>query len=128
MTKIEFTMPDVCHAFRRGHRVMVQVQSSWFPLGTAIPDVRNIRRKAVDFAKVTQRLSQWQRINRPHRNGVACAHAVKSGDETCQLNNRPRSRHEIAVRRTGTFQPEHAGGQVTVAQFCQEWNNPPPRN
>ena len=29
---IEFTMPDVNHVFRRGHRVMVQVQSTWFPL------------------------------------------------------------------------------------------------
>lgn len=32
MTKIEYTMPDVLHTFRRGHRIMVQVQSSWFPL------------------------------------------------------------------------------------------------
>ena len=32
VTKIEFTMPDAFHTFRRGHRVMVQVQSSWFPL------------------------------------------------------------------------------------------------
>ena len=30
--KLEFVMPDVDHTFRRGHRVMVQVQSSWFPL------------------------------------------------------------------------------------------------
>lgn len=29
---ISFEMPDVYHAFRRGHRVMVHVQSSWFPL------------------------------------------------------------------------------------------------
>lgn len=29
---IRFTMPDVGHCFRSGHRVMVQVQSSWFPL------------------------------------------------------------------------------------------------
>ena len=29
---MNFTMPDVNHVFRRGHRVMVQVQSSWFPL------------------------------------------------------------------------------------------------
>ncbi len=29
---VAFTMPDVLHTFRRGHRVMVQVQSSWFPL------------------------------------------------------------------------------------------------
>ena len=31
-TLIKFTMPDTCHAFRSGHRLMVQVQSSWFPL------------------------------------------------------------------------------------------------
>jgi uncharacterized protein len=29
---INFTMPDLYHTFRRGHRIMVQVQSSWFPL------------------------------------------------------------------------------------------------
>ena len=29
---ISFTMPDLYHTFRRGHRIMVQVQSSWFPL------------------------------------------------------------------------------------------------
>jgi hypothetical protein len=29
---IAFEMPDVYHAFRRGHRVTVHVQSSWFPL------------------------------------------------------------------------------------------------
>ncbi len=29
---VTFTMPDVNHVFRRGHRVMVQVQGSWFPL------------------------------------------------------------------------------------------------
>jgi hypothetical protein len=29
---LEFTMPDVCHTFRKGHRIMVHVQSSWFPL------------------------------------------------------------------------------------------------
>ncbi|NLV30915.1 MAG: CocE/NonD family hydrolase [Acidobacteria bacterium] len=32
ITPVEFSMPDVYHTFRRGHRVMVQVQSSWFPL------------------------------------------------------------------------------------------------
>ena len=30
--EIDFSMPDVNHTFRRGHRIMVQVQSSWFPL------------------------------------------------------------------------------------------------
>lgn len=31
-TDINFEMPDLFHTFRRGHRIMVQVQSSWFPL------------------------------------------------------------------------------------------------
>ena len=31
-TEVDFTMPDLYHTFRAGHRIMVQVQSSWFPL------------------------------------------------------------------------------------------------
>lgn len=31
-TEVDFTMPDLFHTFRRGHRIMIQVQSSWFPL------------------------------------------------------------------------------------------------
>jgi uncharacterized protein len=30
--RIEFVMPDVMHTFRPGHRIMVQIQSSWFPM------------------------------------------------------------------------------------------------
>jgi putative CocE/NonD family hydrolase len=30
--EITFQMADVAHTFRKGHRMMVQVQSSWFPL------------------------------------------------------------------------------------------------
>ena len=32
VTKVEYVLPDAYHTFRRGHRIMVQVQSSWFPL------------------------------------------------------------------------------------------------
>ncbi len=32
ITRVKFTMPDVAHTFLKGHRIMVQVQSSWFPL------------------------------------------------------------------------------------------------
>ncbi len=38
-TEIDFTMPDLFHTFRRGHRIMVQVQSSWFPLTDRNPQV-----------------------------------------------------------------------------------------
>ena len=31
-TEVAFTLNDVCHTFRKGHRIMVQVQCSWFPL------------------------------------------------------------------------------------------------
>ena len=30
--RLEFTLPDINHTFRRGHRIMVQIQSTWFPL------------------------------------------------------------------------------------------------
>ncbi len=39
LTDIYFTMPDVMHTFRKGHRIMVQVQSSWFPLTDRNPQV-----------------------------------------------------------------------------------------
>jgi hypothetical protein len=32
VAEVSFRLPDVFHTFRKGHRVMVQVQSSWFPL------------------------------------------------------------------------------------------------
>ncbi len=58
VTKVEFTMPDICHCFRRGHRVMVQVQSSWFPLVDRNPQkfVNIPTAKAEDFQKATHRV------------------------------------------------------------------------
>ncbi len=32
VTEVQFTMPAIAHTFLAGHRIMVQVQSSWFPL------------------------------------------------------------------------------------------------
>ncbi len=53
---VTFTMPDVNHAFRRGHRVMVQVQSSWFPLVDRNPQtfVNIPTAKPEDFKVATQ--------------------------------------------------------------------------
>ncbi len=31
-TTVKFDLPDVAHTFKKGHRLMVQIQSSWFPL------------------------------------------------------------------------------------------------
>ena len=57
-TAIDFTMPDVYHTFRKGHRILVQVQSSWFPLVDLNPqrfeDIYSAQ--AADFQSATQRV------------------------------------------------------------------------
>jgi putative CocE/NonD family hydrolase len=57
-TRVKFDLMDVCHTFRRGHRIMVQVQSSWFPLVDRNPqtfvDIYSARPS--DFRKATQRV------------------------------------------------------------------------
>jgi len=58
LAKIEFEIPDICHTFRRGHRVMVQVQSTWFPLVDRNPQtfVNIPTAKPEDFQKATHRV------------------------------------------------------------------------
>ncbi|MBI3207282.1 MAG: CocE/NonD family hydrolase [Candidatus Solibacter usitatus] len=55
---IAYEMPDVYHTFRRGHRIMVQVQSSWFPLTDRNPQkfMEIPLAKDADFQKATQRI------------------------------------------------------------------------
>jgi predicted acyl esterase len=56
--RIQFDLPDVAHTFRRGHRVMVQIQSSWFPLVDRNPQVFTDIPKArpADFTSATERV------------------------------------------------------------------------
>ncbi len=59
VTRVAYEMPDINHTFRRGHRIMVQVQSTWFPLVDLNPQkfVPNIyNAKASDFQKATERV------------------------------------------------------------------------
>jgi uncharacterized protein len=55
---VPYTMPDILHCFRRGHRIMVQVQSSWFPLTDRNPqkfgEIPNMHQ--ADFQKATERV------------------------------------------------------------------------
>jgi putative CocE/NonD family hydrolase len=58
-----FALPMVNHVFLPGHRVMVQVQSSWFPLYDRNPQtfVPNIFfAQPADYAKATQRIYHAQ--------------------------------------------------------------------
>ena len=57
-TLVRFAIPDVFHAFRAGHRIMVQVQSSWFPLADRNPQtfVDIYKAEAKDFVKASHRV------------------------------------------------------------------------
>jgi hypothetical protein len=35
--RVRYELPDISHRFRKGHRLMVQIQSSWFPLADRNP-------------------------------------------------------------------------------------------
>jgi uncharacterized protein len=35
--KVKFELPDVAHTFKKGHKLMIQIQSSWFPLADRNP-------------------------------------------------------------------------------------------
>jgi putative CocE/NonD family hydrolase len=56
--RITFRMPDIAHTFRTGHRIMVQIQSSWFPLTDRNPQKFMDIPKALstDFVKAFERV------------------------------------------------------------------------
>jgi putative CocE/NonD family hydrolase len=57
-TVVRFSLPDTSHTFRSGHRISVQVQSSWFPLVDRNPqtyvDIYHARES--DFRAATHRV------------------------------------------------------------------------
>jgi hypothetical protein len=58
VTEIKYQMPDVAHTFKKGHRIMIQIQNSWFPLVDRNPQkfVDIYRCSEDDFQKATQRI------------------------------------------------------------------------
>jgi uncharacterized protein len=63
-TPVNFTMQDIYHTFRAGHRIMVQVQSSWFPLVDRNPQkfVDIYKATQADFQKATERVYRSQSL------------------------------------------------------------------
>ena len=57
-TAIDFALPDINHTFRRGHRIMVQIQSTWFPLVDRNPQkfVNIPDATEADFQKATEKV------------------------------------------------------------------------
>ena len=56
--KVKFDLPDVAHTFKKGHRLMIQIQSSWFPLADRNPQkfVNIYEADIADFQKATIRI------------------------------------------------------------------------
>lgn len=57
-TKVTFTLPDILHAFRMGHKLMIQIQSSWFPLFDRNPQtfVDIYHASEADFQRATHKI------------------------------------------------------------------------
>jgi uncharacterized protein len=58
-TKLSFVMPGITHTFKKGHRIMVQIQSTWFPLVARNPQKFMTNYKLgtdADFQKATERV------------------------------------------------------------------------
>ena len=54
-TSVNFELPDVAHTFKKGHRLMIQIQSSWFPLADRNPQqfLNIYKADESDFKKAT---------------------------------------------------------------------------
>jgi putative CocE/NonD family hydrolase len=58
VTEIKLPLQDILHTFKKGHHIMIQIQSSWFPFFDVNPQTfTNIyKAKPGDFIKATQRV------------------------------------------------------------------------
>jgi putative CocE/NonD family hydrolase len=56
--QVKFDLPDVAHTFKKGHRLMIQIQSSWFPLADRNPQkfINIYEANDNDFQKETIRI------------------------------------------------------------------------
>ncbi|MGM0528864.1 MAG: CocE/NonD family hydrolase [Bacteroidota bacterium] len=68
ITKVSFSIPDIAHKFKKGHKLMIQVQSSWFPLVDRNPQkfVNIYECDEEDFQKATIRVYH----DREHPSGI----------------------------------------------------------
>jgi len=64
VTKIEFDLRDKYHCFRKGHRIMVQIQSTWFPVIDRNPqkfiDIYHAKEK--DFQKAVMKVNRSKKF------------------------------------------------------------------
>ena len=67
ITSVKFNLNDVAHTFKKGHKIMIQIQSSWFPLVDRNPQKFMRIPDAVenDFQKATIRIYYGSKIVLP---------------------------------------------------------------
>ena len=66
--RLAFTMPGIQHTFKKGHRIMVQIQSTWFPLVARNPQkyLENYKQASQsDFQTAVQKVFHNSKINLP---------------------------------------------------------------
>jgi uncharacterized protein len=58
ITQVKYILPDVAHTFKKGHKLMIQIQSSWFPIADRNPQkfVDIYHCDDSDFQKATIRI------------------------------------------------------------------------
>ena len=71
VTEVAYEMPDIAHSFKKGHKIMIQVQNSWFPLVDINPQtfVNIYEANESDFIKATHRI--YHDAKRPSRISVS---------------------------------------------------------
>ncbi len=72
VTEVAFDLPDVDHTFQKGHRIMIQIQSSWFPLIDRNPQrfVNIYTANESDFQKAAERVYHSARFKSSLRVNV----------------------------------------------------------
>ena len=67
ISNVKFDLNDVAHTFKKGHKIMVQVQSSWFPLVDRNPQqfMRIPEATAADFQKENIKIYHSSKISLP---------------------------------------------------------------
>lgn len=83
ITEISYRLNDVLHTFKRGHRIMIQIQSTWFPWIDRNPQkfVPNIyEADEEDFITVTNRV--YRTKEHPSHIEVGVLHGVSGNQES----------------------------------------------
>ena len=120
-------LQDVCHTFKKGHRIMVHVQSSWFPLIDRNPQkyVDNIfKADFEDFITATHRVfhesaaASWieLKVFRPATASRLCRVIITG----CPLANPAAGFEQILIRTPNEFSPTEDGPRESISISCSD--------